>query len=354
VTPCDPEEQIADAHLRRQFFDRASASAINFFDSSSLTISRCHLNKPHAEHSTQGHGQLFPQRNQYIHSGIIAVKREIAMSQQQVATAISLVTLPPPRFRSRNRLTWKRRLTSALLTTSLIGSVALLPIAMAQGAATRRRVPILPSASPPHYGRVVGMGKPIHLLAIGESSVSGVGVSCSDETVTAVTARALGRHTNQPIVWRSLGLSGATARQAKDRLLPRILPEPIDLLIVAFGVNDATSYRSPAAFTDDLAALVTAVRSRVGNAAVVVAGVAPLDSFPALPWPLRTILGWRSKALQRAIEGLPQRLPNLVVERFAAPLGPDLFADDKFHPNAKAHQLWGEELAALALPLVRA
>src|SRR5882762_8832901 len=93
-------------------------------------------------------------------------------------------------------------------------------------------------------------------------------------------------------------------------------------------------------------------RRRVGDAAVVIGGVAPLVSFPALPWPLRTILGWRSAALQAAAERLTGRLPRLVVERFSAPLGPDLFASDGFHPNLQAHTLWGEEIAALALPLI--
>jgi lysophospholipase L1-like esterase len=29
-----------------------------------------------------------------------------------------------------------------------------------------------------------------------------------------------------------------------------------------------------------------------------------------------------------------------------------LFASDGFHPNLKAHALWGERIAALALPLI--
>jgi lysophospholipase L1-like esterase len=199
---------------------------------------------------------------------------------------------------------------------------------------------------------VPGLGAPIRVLAIGESSISGVGISCGNQSVTAVAARTIARLTRRPTVWRSHGLSGVTARQATERLLPRIAREPADLLIIAFGVNDATGYRSPAAFADDLAALVTAARDRVGEAAVVIAGVAPLDSFPALPWPLRAILGWRASALQAAADRLTERLPRVVVERFSEPLVPDLFARDGFHPNPLAHSLWGEKIAALALPLV--
>ena len=245
-----------------------------------------------------------------------------------------------------------RRISRATIVTGLAGSLALLPLVWAQGSATRRRVPRLPAANSPHDGKVPGAGDPIRVIGIGELSVSGVGLSRGDETVTAVTARALARHTGRPAVWRACGLSGATVRDALQRLLPSIAPEPADLMIVAFGVNDATSYRSPSAFADDLTELVTAARNRLGAAAVVIGGVAPLVAFPALPWPLRSILGWRSTALQSAADRLTDRLPRVVVERFSAPFSADLFAPDGFHPNSRAHSIWGEKIAALALPLL--
>ena len=239
----------------------------------------------------------------------------------------------------------------AAIAARLFGSFVLLPLVIAQGAVTRRHVPCLPPARPPHRGLVPGVGKSIRLLAVGESTVCGVGLASGDETVAATTARALARLTGRPIAWRAEGLSGATVRDACKQLLPRIAPEPADLLLVAFGVNDATAYRSPATFADDLAELVTAARNRVGDAAVVVGGVAPLNCFPALPSPLRHILGWRSAALQAAADRLTKRLPRLVVERISA-LEPDLFACDGFHPNRRAHAIWGEDIAALALPFV--
>ena len=243
-------------------------------------------------------------------------------------------------------------LARAALATGVAGSLALLPLAWAQASVTRRRVPLLPPAKPPYHGWVPGIGEAIRVLAIGESTVSGVGLSRSDETVAATTAQALVRLTGRPAAWRACGLTGATVRDGLHELVPRIVPTPADLIILAFCVNDVTAYRSPAVFAKDLAALVTAARNCVGNAAVVVGGVAPLDSFPALPWPLGTILGWRAAALQAAAERLTERLPRLVVDRFSAPLAPDLFASDGFHPNRKAHTLWGERLAALALPLI--
>ena len=197
-----------------------------------------------------------------------------------------------------------------------------------------------------------GQGFTLRVLAIGDSAISGVGVARGDETVSATTARALARLTGRPVAWRAIGLSGATTSRAMQRLVPRLASEPADLIIVAFGVNDVIAYRSPSAFADALTALVTTARARVGDAAVVIAGVAPLALFPGLPWPLRTILGWRCAALQASAERLTERLPRIVVERFCAAFSPDLFAGDGFHPNARAHELWGEDIAALALPLL--
>jgi lysophospholipase L1-like esterase len=212
-------------------------------------------------------------------------------------------------------------------------------------------VPCLPPAKPPHHGFIPGAGKSIRLLAIGESTVSGIGLTRGEESVTATTARALARLTGRPVAWRGEGLSGATVAVGREQLLGRIALGPADLLLVAFGVNDVTAYCSPRVFADELAQLVTAARKRIGAAAVVVAGVAPLNCFPALPWPLRNILGWRSAALQAAADGLTARFPRLVVERISA-IDPDLFACDGFHPNQRAHTIWGEEIAALALPLI--
>jgi lysophospholipase L1-like esterase len=241
----------------------------------------------------------------------------------------------------------------ARLAAGLLGSLALIPLVAVQGVLTRRRMPSLPPAQPPYRGFIPGAGPLLRILAVGDSSISGVGVARGDETVCATTARSLARLTGRPVAWRSVGFSGATVKMGLDEVVPFLAAEPADLVIVAFGVNDAMAYRSPAGFANDLAALVRAARRHVGDAAVVVGGVAPLRFFPGLPMPLRTILGWRCAALQAAAEGLSKRLPRLVVERFSAPFVPELFASDGFHPNARAHALWGEDVAALALPLLR-
>lgn len=240
----------------------------------------------------------------------------------------------------------------AALSAGLLGSIALLPLVMIQGAATRRRVPRLPPAQPPHHGTVPGAGTPLRVLVVGESPVAGIGIERGDDTVAAATARELAQLTGRPMVWRAAGLSGATVRKAVAQIVPRIAAEPADLIVIAFGVNDTIGYRAPRAFAGDLVMLVDAVRARVGGAPVVVAGVPSFASIPAFPWALRNILDWRAAALQVAAERLPERVPRLVVQRFSEPFGPETFCPDGFHPSVRAHDIWGQMLAALALPLL--
>ncbi len=87
---------------------------------------------------------------------------------------------------------------TAATALGLFGSLALFPLVALQGTLTRRRVPCLPPVQPPHHGFVPGRGSTIRLLAIGESTVAGVGLAHSEETVAATTARALARRTQRP------------------------------------------------------------------------------------------------------------------------------------------------------------
>jgi len=233
-----------------------------------------------------------------------------------------------------------------------LGLLAVLPLAALQAIIVRRRVPRLPSARPPYHGSIAGRGRMLRIVAMGESSVSGVGLASGDQAVTAATARSLARMSGRPVSWRALGRSGASVRKGIKHLLPSLSPEPADLLIVAFGANDVMDRPSPSGFADDLEELIRAARERTGQPAVVIAGVAPLSSCPALPSPLRDVLGQRAQALQAAAERLSGRLPRLAVQRLPPRLAPNLFGIDGFHPNARAHAIWGEQIAALALPLV--
>ena len=229
------------------------------------------------------------------------------------------------------------------------------PWLLLQGLRVRRDTPRLEPAGGPAkgtcatYGTCVGpaQSRPLRLLAIGESTVAGVGAAHHDEALTGQLARQLARLTGRSVAWVACGLSGASVATARTALLPQVAAEPADLLLVVFGVNDVLEHTRPARYARDLQALIGALRERVGNAPVLIAAAPPMGRFPALPRPLNAYLGARAALLNAATR-------KLAVGRAAqvappASIEPALFASDGFHPSAAGYAVWAESLARAAL-----
>lgn len=226
-------------------------------------------------------------------------------------------------------------------------ALTLLPFLVAQGRHTRRITPRLPEAGGPWDGIAGGMhvAAPLSLLAFGESPVAGVGVASHDEGITGQLAQVLAAHLQRPVAWRACGRNGVTAREALQHLLPAIDEQPVDIALVAFGVNDTTAFRSVAQWRSDMRALLLALERRCAPRLILLSGVPPLAHFPALPQPLRWVMGLKAKALDRALRELAASLPRTRYVPLALDASdPDMMASDGYHPSAKGCGAWAQLL----------
>jgi lysophospholipase L1-like esterase len=76
--------------------------------------------------------------------------------------------------------------------------------------------------------------------------------------------------------WHAMGKIGATARVARTRLVPEVPRLPIDIIVIALGVNDVLRFHGPGQWIRDLTQLISDLRERVGAAPVVLASVPPM------------------------------------------------------------------------------
>jgi lysophospholipase L1-like esterase len=219
------------------------------------------------------------------------------------------------------------------------------PLLWLQGLYVRARTPRLPEADGPTTGTDHAAGSPLELLVIGESTVAGVGAPDHRQALTGQTAHALAERLQRTICWRAVGRSGATAQFARQYLIPTIPPTSIDVVVLAFGVNDVLQFHSPRRWTHDLTDLIADLRARVGRAPVVLAAVPDMGQFPALPQPLRGLLGVRAALLARAACQLASQLDHVVYALMPLRLTSSMFCADGFHPSLAGYQLWGTELA---------
>lgn len=189
----------------------------------------------------------------------------------------------------------------------------------------------------------------LHLLAIGESPVAGVGVEAQSQAITAQYASRLAVLTHQPVHWRAWGKNGATAADALRDIVPQLKPSSgqcTDIVLIAFGVNDTTAFRSSGNYRRDLSLLVTALRALLNPRLFVITGVPPLHLFPALPQPLRLVLGLKARALSREARQVTISQPHAVYVPFdGKTYTPELMAVDGYHPSAAGVIVWAGDLA---------
>ncbi len=238
-------------------------------------------------------------------------------------------------------------------------AASMLPFLLIQGKYTRRTTPRLPEAAGARQGRIAegaAPGPTIKLLAIGESPVAGVGVSHQTEAITYRFAHALAKQRACNVAWQALGKKGLTVAQANQQLLPQ-LPQLSqsaaarqDVVLIAFGVNDTSSFCSQRAYLHDLRAMVMQVLAHSQPSLILLSSVPPVGRLPALPQPLRLVLGLKARSLDQVTFALAASLQK---DGFSmvhyVPLGVDLtdqrlVASDGYHPSSHGCEMWAQQL----------
>ncbi len=213
----------------------------------------------------------------------------------------------------------------------------LLPIALAQGLWVRQTVPRLPPAAG-HRGMFgAGPGDALRVVGVGDSIIAGVGVAHQDRALLGHFARRLHERSGRPVRWRACGVNGADSTMIRERIAP--VAPAADVYVVSAGVNDAVRGVSVARFSANLTEVAATLRRKSPQAALVFAGIPPLDRFPALPWPLGAVLGARAARLQAATRAVAVDLQATCFV-FPAELPPGGFAPDGFHPATEACDRW--------------
>jgi lysophospholipase L1-like esterase len=219
----------------------------------------------------------------------------------------------------------------------------LAPVLFYQGRGLRRRIPRLPEAADP-AGTVAGAGPPVRLAIFGDSTAAGVGAKRHEDALAGLLGAAVSGATGRQVSWRAVARSGATSRTARG-LVPGLVAggwRP-DVVVVLIGVNDLKNLRRLRDWDHDVPALLAAITATTGGAPVVVAGMAPVSRFPALPQPMRAAMALRARAMDHVLR---QAAGDRHVPVDPAMTGAGFFAEDGFHhPSSRGYRAWAGSLA---------
>lgn len=200
-----------------------------------------------------------------------------------------------------------------------------------------------PAAGPPSGS--AGTGKPLHLTAIGDSIIAGVGASQLTLALVGQTAEKLARSLACQVRWNALGENGIDSRGVVDRLVPRLANIETDVFLVSVGVNDITGLSTLAGWKRNLAEVLESLTRHSPQALIAVAGIPPLRGFPVLPQPLRALIGARGEAFDGIARELISQHPNALHLPLDFEPTPDQFSADGFHPSEASYRKFGEMMA---------
>ncbi len=229
----------------------------------------------------------------------------------------------------------------------ILGGIAVLPVVpflYLQGKYVRRKVGRLPDAEGETTGKHGEYEEKINLLAIGESTVAGVGAKNHAEALTGQFAKHLSLKTGKSINWHALGTSGITIKRTLRELIPHLPEEKMDVILVALGANDVFGLSSPRKFRRYLKILLKTLREKNPDAKIFVANVPMVRDFIALPNPLRYVLSRLAKLHHFNAIDLISKMENVVYFDDVKKVDDDFFSDG-IHPSVKGYDLWAKAMA---------
>ena len=214
-----------------------------------------------------------------------------------------------------------------------------------QAKRVRKNVPRLAEATGERSGRcsVNGELRSMRLAVVGESTAVGVGATTLDEALPGHLARAIATRTGANVDWTVLGGNGMTAK----RVLACVCDQHekrYDAAVVLLGVNDVFRMTSIRTWLSNLRQLTSALTQH-GCRTVLVSAVPPIGQFPALPQPLRSVLGLRATLLDQQLTRLASEIDEVTHCQVSFPKQPACVATDGLHPSALGYRNWAEQLA---------
>lgn len=227
-----------------------------------------------------------------------------------------------------------------------LSTLALLPVLFVQGTKVRKNTPRLLEASGEREG-IVGQGRPLSLLILGDSAAAGVGVETQKDALSGAIISEL--QDEYLISWKLHAKTGDTTKQV-FQALQHLEQQNYDVVVTSIGVNDVTKLTSADLWIKQQKQLFQHIQARFQPKLIIVSGVQPMQHFPALPNPLAWLFGkyaeQMNQVLYKWLESQNQfRFIQYDIESFQAMNLP--MASDGFHPGKEIYAIWGQQIAAL-------
>ena len=228
------------------------------------------------------------------------------------------------------------------LRASWILSIPLLVLILPQALYVKRTTKRLMEATGPRHGKTLGKAPAIRLLHVGESTVAGVGVSDLEQGFTANLASSMNQICQQQVQWQILGVNGIKIGELLNQLQQETLNE-CDIALVTMGVNDTTKFTNLNTWREQIRLTINQLLT-LTQGPIIFTQVPAMAQFPALPAPLKYLLGLRAKLLDMELQRVCKGHDRAQYVSSKPSIEPHLMAEDGYHPSQLGYQEWANSI----------
>ena len=195
----------------------------------------------------------------------------------------------------------------------------------------------------------------LKFVHFGESTVAGVGVEQLQSGLSAQLCYEIQRQYSE---FNDTGIECYITGQNGIRFtqLNQLIEQSdyvADFSIITMGVNDTTSLTSINRWKNDIRRCIAQLNRDAQKKPIFFTQVPPMAQFPALPAPIKYLLGLRAYLLNVELQRLCQQHENchyvgskLLVEK-------KMMAKDGYHPSELGYQAWAQQITPQILQHLR-
>ena len=242
----------------------------------------------------------------------------------------------------------------------IIISAPLLPIMYFQGKKIRQNVPKLPEARNPSGYIKTNSEKTLKVLAIGESTVAGVGVDFHENGFIGSLAKEISKQTNNSVLWHVYAKSGFTAKMVRKKLIPKIEDTNADIIVIGLGGNDAFKLNSPDIWIHNINLLMKSLKRKFPATPIYFTNMPPIKEFPAFTNIIKFVIGSLVEILGNRLKKRVKNKKNVFYndeiitlkswqEKYNLEGDASIFFSDGVHPSKLTYQVWGKDMATFIM-----
>jgi|TARA_B110000967_G_C18891475_1_gene567676 lysophospholipase L1-like esterase len=239
-------------------------------------------------------------------------------------------------------------------------SLPLLPIMYLQGKKIRKNTPKLSEARNPQGYIKTAAEKTLKILAIGESTIAGIGVDFHENGFIGSLAKEISEKTNSSILWRVYAKSGYTAKMVRKKIVPEIEDSNADIIVIGLGGNDAFKLNSPEIWMVNINLLIKDLKRKFPKTPIYFTNMPPIKEFPAFTKIIKFLIGNLVEILGKRLYKKVKNNKNVHFnneiisietwkERYKIKGYSTTFFSDGVHPSKLTYQIWGKDMATFIM-----